>query len=232
MNTALILAGGLGTRLRSMVSDLPKPLAPVNGKPFLHYILHTLAAQGIERCVLSIGYKAALIQQTFGEHYAGLRLDYVVEQQPLGTGGALRLAAQQIDGDFFLLNGDTLAELSLLDLAQTHHQRQADITLSLVAVDDLSRYGSVILDANARVTGFAEKQAHGGSGLINAGAYAIAQRALQQMPPPGEVFSLERFLEKHTADLAIFGTINTGYFIDIGIPEDYQRAQHEFTVRF
>ena len=232
MNTALILAGGLGTRLRTVVDDLPKPLAPVNGKPFLHYILHSLAAQQVERCVLSIGYKAELIQQVFGNQYAGLRIDYVVEQQPLGTGGALRLAAQQIDDAFCLLNGDTLAELSLQSLAAFHQQHQSDITLSLASVNDLSRYGSVMLDAGSRVTGFAEKQPQGGSGLINAGVYCIARHALHRMPPPGDTFSLERFLEKHTNELAIFGTINTGYFIDIGIPEDYLRAQQEFAARF
>lgn len=232
MNTALILAGGLGTRLRPVVNDLPKPLAPVNGKPFLHYILHTLANQQIERCVLSVGYKAELIHQTFGNNYAGMIIDYVIEQEPLGTGGALRLAAQHIHNDFFLLNGDTLAELSLTDLARFHQQHQADITLSLVSVNNLSRYGSVILDPDARVSGFAEKQPNGGSGLINAGVYCITQQALTNMPPVGEKFGLEHFLENHLKKLAVFGTINTGYFIDIGIPEDYQRAQHDFIEKF
>lgn len=231
MSIAIILAGGLGTRLRSVINDVPKPLAPVNGQPFLFYLLHHLSTQNISRIILSVGYKHELIQSVIGNHFQSIPIEYVIETEPMGTGGAMRLAARHIEEDFFLLNGDTLAELSLSELKQFHQNHHAAISLSLAEIKGQTRYGTVILDQQ-RVIGFRQKQIQPVSGLINAGTYLISQAVLNQLPPENIPFSLEQFLENSLTKMAVFGLQNTDYFIDIGIPEDYNRAQMEFSNKF
>jgi len=224
---AIVLAGGLGTRLRGVVPDLPKPLAPVNGRPFLAIVLEQLSAQGFASVVLSVGYRHELIRQAFGDRFGGLALVYAVEDRPLGTGGAIRLAARQCgDADVFVLNGDSYADLDFADMQATHCEARVSLTVCAVEVPDAARYGRVLV-RDSRITGFAEKGA-AGPGLINAGIY-LMRRNLLEVPDLPEVFSFERdVLEARLGELRPLAYPARGRFIDIGVPEDYARAQGLF----
>ena len=227
---AIILAGGLGTRLSGTIADeLPKCMAPVNGRPFLDYLLQYLDDLGLKRVILSVGYKHQAITEHFGNAFGELQLEYAVEKEPLGTGGALRLAMQQAREPLVLvMNGDTFFEVDVPKLINAHRSREAVITLALHEVDDVGRYGSVVIDQERRITGFAEKNQTAGKGLINGGMYVINKRYFISKELP-EKFSLERdLLQKHYATDRIFGLICRQYFIDIGIPADYQKAQNDF----
>ena len=226
---ALILAGGLGTRLKSVVSDVPKPMAEVAGKPFVEYILLYLKEFVVERVVFSIGYKAEAFQKYFGKKYQGIEIEYVIEKEPLGTGGALKYGLEHcIQNDILVLNGDTFFNIELDDLWIFHKLHQADFTMALREVENASRYGTVQLNDSGEITAFVEKQGIEDEGLINAGIYILNKSIfnLYQLP---EKFSLEKdFLEMHLSELNLFGCICEGYFIDIGIPEDYKKAQDDF----
>lgn len=229
--TALILCGGLGTRLRQVVPDVPKPMAPVAGRPFLEHILLYWRAQGIRRFILAAGYKGDVIRRHFGSSWAGAAIEYVNEDTPLGTGGAvahaLRSGVFAEDAEVLLLNGDTWFRGSLEVL-----QRDAaasggcPMLMALLSVADASRYGSVTLDSVGRAKGFEEKRP--GSGLINAGCYLFRPgetlREFRDMP---HAFSLEKDALPHMAARGKLATsIQQADFIDIGIPEDYARSQH------
>lgn len=224
---AIVLAGGLGTRLRGVVPDLPKPMAPVAGRPFLAWILDRLAEAGFARAVLAVGYRFEAIRDHFGDAYRGLRLDYSVEAAPLGTGGALSLAAGHISAfPVFVLNGDTYLELDYQAMLAAHRRLGADMSVAVSQTPDVSRYGALEL-ADGRIRRFLEK-GPGGPGVINAGVYLL-ERAILARIPPGQVFSFEQQLltpEVATIRPAAFAT--DGLFIDIGVPEDYQRAQGLF----
>jgi D-glycero-alpha-D-manno-heptose 1-phosphate guanylyltransferase len=224
---AIVLAGGLGTRLRSAVADLPKPMAPVAGRPFLAWILDRLVQAGFERVVLAVGYRHEAIEQHFGLVYRGMALDYSVEDQPLGTGGAIRLAAQRIDAwPAFVLNGDTFLDLDYRAMLDTHLRGREQMSLAVCRVADVGRYGALDVQ-DGHVRGFHEK-GRPGPGVINAGTYLLSQGVLERIPQ-GVPFSFEQQLlvpevgairpAAHQAD---------GLFIDIGIPEDYARAQQIF----
>jgi D-glycero-alpha-D-manno-heptose 1-phosphate guanylyltransferase len=229
LKEALILAGGLGTRLQSVVSDLPKPMAQVAGKPFVEYILQYLKEFGVERVVFSIGYKAEVFQKYFGKNYQGIELEYVIENEPLGTGGALKLALEHcLHNDVLVLNGDTFFNIELDDLWIFHQLHQADFTMALREVENASRYGTVQLNENGKITAFIEKTGKEEEGVINAGIYILNKTVFKKYPLP-EKFSLEKdFFEKHLTELGLYGCICEGYFIDIGIPEDYKKAQDDF----
>jgi D-glycero-alpha-D-manno-heptose 1-phosphate guanylyltransferase len=224
--TAVVLAGGAGTRLRALVPDVPKPLAPVGGRPFLAYLLDRLAAGGIRRIVLAVGHGAERIAQAFGDEYAGARLVYSVETEPLGTGGALLRSLEQVpSATALVLNGDTLLDLDYRALFAWYAEEPEALAMVLRAVDDAGRYGSVVL-REGRVTGFVEKGTQG-PGLINAGIYMVPRGLLARYGLSG-AFSLERdFLQRHCASLAPRAFVSDGYFLDIGTPEDYERAQRE-----
>ena len=224
---AIVLAGGLGTRLQSVISEIPKPMAPINEKPFLYYILQWLEKNGISRVILSVGYKWEVIYQEFGDRFNQLELIYSVENEPLGTGGAIALAMQKLKGDqFFIINGDTFFNVKLNDLLQFHKKHQFDFSIVLKTMHDFDRYGTVEVDEHGTITGFQEK-APKKNGLINGGIY-LASQSIQQYFPNQEKFSFEKeFMEKAVEDLAFGGFITDRYFIDIGIPEDYQKAQLE-----
>jgi len=224
---AIVLAGGLGTRLRGVVPDLPKPLAPVAGRPFLAIVLEQLRAQGFALAVLSVGYRHELIRAAFGDRFDGLALRYAVEDRPLGTGGAIRLAARQCsETDVFVLNGDSYTDLDFADMQARHREAEVPLTIGAVEVPDAARYGRVLVQ-DSRVAGFAEKGA-AGPGLINAGIY-LMRRNLLEMPDLPEVFSFERdILEARLSDLSPLAYTTRGRFIDIGVPEDYARAQGMF----
>ncbi len=227
---AIVLAGGFGTRLRSVVSDVPKPMAPIGGRPFLAYLLDYLAAQGIKTVTLALGYLGELIERHFGERYRGIRLTYSYEREPLGTGGAVREALKLLNTNqpVWILNGDTFFACDLGACAKTHRAAAADVTLALKRVADADRYGLVEVDDNGLVTAFAEKRA-GASGLINAGVYLVDPGAFARFDLPGPNFSLERDLfERHLLDLRLNTCPQDAYFVDIGVPEDYARAQAYF----
>src|SRR5262245_1101203 len=175
--TAVILAGGLGTRLRSVVADRPKALAKVQGRPFLAYLLDQVAAAGIKRVVLCTGYLGEQVQGTFGDTYKALRLAYSQESSPLGTAGALRLALPVLESDAVLgMNGDSFCETNFSTFWTWHCMREADATLRLTEVANTRRYGRVQVDANGRVLGFDEKGDTNGPGWVNAGIYLLKRR--------------------------------------------------------
>ena len=224
---AIILAGGFGTRLRGVVDDVPKPLAPVAGKPFLAWLLDALAAQGMRRVVLATGYKGEQIAATLGKAWRGMSLDYSREDAPLGTGGAIALAMRLVTGDAcFVLNGDTWLELDYAAFDQATRAAEAALGMALARVSDVGRYGAVHVDGG-RVTGFAEKGSSG-PGYINAGVYWIA-RSLTRDFPAAKAFSFERdVLAAAAARGTVLAYTRTEGFIDIGVPEDYRRGQALF----
>jgi len=224
---AIILAGGLGTRLRGVVPDLPKPLAPVGGRPFLAILLEDLRSQGFASAVLSVGYRHELIQDAFRDQFDGLAIRYVVEDKPLGTGGAIRLAARACsETDVFILNGDSYTELAFVDMHARHRDADAPLTVCAVEVPDTARYGRVVVEYS-RVAGFSEKGISE-PGLINAGVYLMRRDLLETLALP-EVFSFERdVLAAKVKQLRPLAFRARGLFIDIGIPEDYARAQSLF----
>jgi D-glycero-alpha-D-manno-heptose 1-phosphate guanylyltransferase len=225
--TAIILAGGLGTRLRSAVPDLPKCMAPVNGKPFIGFVMDYFIGRGIEKFILSLGYMHEVIIDYVGKAYPSLDIIYSIEEEPLGTGGAIKLACTKaVDENVVVTNGDTLFTVNANAVIAFHKEHNADCTLSLKPMRDFSRYGVVTLDAECKVESFKEKQYYA-EGLINGGLYALnVQRFLKEDLP--EKFSFEKdYLEKLYGRSNIFGISQDTYFIDIGIPEDYQRAQVE-----
>ena len=223
----IILAGGLGARLKTVISELPKSLAPVAGKPFLAYLLDFAKKQGIKKFVFALGYKTELIETFVKEYLPGDSYIFSVEDEPLGTGGAIFKACKEIsDTDVIVLNADTFFGVSFLNLSIIHELRKASCTLALKPMKSFDRYGAV--DINKQViTGFSEKKFQT-SGLINGGVYALSKDAFLGKPFP-PVFSFEKdYLEKEVTGRHIMGMISDAYFIDIGIPEDYERAQSEF----
>ncbi|MCR4305429.1 MAG: nucleotidyltransferase family protein [Gallionella sp.] len=222
---AIVLAGGFGTRLKQVVPDLPKPMAPVAGRPFLEILLTSLARKGFSRMVLSLGYMAEKVVAHFGDHFAGMELVYEIEPSPLGTGGAVRTALALCTTDHvFVFNGDTFLDIEAADVEahwQVHH---APIIVAR-AVPDTARYGSLD-SSHGRVLGFVEKGASG-AGLINAGCYVLPVDILDGFPL-GQPFSLEAdFLAKAVGEKRFDLFVTSGHFIDIGVPEDYARAQTE-----
>jgi D-glycero-alpha-D-manno-heptose 1-phosphate guanylyltransferase len=219
---AVILAGGLGTRLRSVVRDVPKPLAPVAGRPFLAWLLDRLARAGVGRVVLSTGHLGHLIRDAIGAEHAGMTIAYVHEDVPRGTGGATYAALAACGTDrAIVLNGDTWLEVNLH--AMTEAAPEADLVLAVRAVTDRSRYGS-ILTRDGRVTGIAEK-GESGPGLINGGVYVMRRDLPSRRPGPAS-FSLETALLAEPRDLDIRPFETAGAFLDIGTPEDHAAAQH------
>ena len=220
---AIVLAGGLGTRLRGIVPDLPKVMAPVCGRPFLEILLSSLAAKGCTRAILSLGYLAQRIQNHFGPRFAGIDLVYEIESTPLGTGGALRRALVRCEEDHVLvLNGDSYLDLEIDDLQSRWQQCRHPIIVAR-EVEDTCRYGRLVT-AGDRLVGFTEKGVPG-HGLINAGHYLLPQDIARHFPA-AEAFSLERdFLVKTPAACPFEVFTTHGQFIDIGVPDDYVRAQ-------
>lgn len=220
---AIVLAGGLGTRLRPVVPNLPKPMAPVSGRPFLEILLADLAHKGFGRVVLSVGYMADSVINHFGGAFDGMALVYEVERTPLGTGGALRRALGRCDADHvFVLNGDTYLDL---EAGAVEAQWQRDRMPVIVAreVRDTSRYGR-LNTSGQRVLGFVSKGS-AGPGLINAGCYVFPQDIAREFPDT-EAFSLEGdFLENAVTRIPFQVYVCRGRFVDIGVPEDYARAQ-------
>ncbi|BCG64596.1 MAG: D-glycero-alpha-D-manno-heptose 1-phosphate guanylyltransferase [Methyloprofundus sp.] len=223
---AIVLAGGFGTRLQSVVSDVPKPMAEVQGKPFLEHILLYLQTNGITRVILSVGYKHEVIKDYFNDSFAGMTLDYVVEDEPLGTGGAILKAWPSLKTDHvFVINGDTFFNVDLKSLFASHIKHHSDLTLSLKPMQEFDRYGSVAIDADSKVIDFKEKE-FVAKGNINGGIYLLNKNIFAPFKL-AQQFSFEEFMQENISTLNIYADIFDHYFIDIGIPEDYQRAQTE-----
>jgi D-glycero-alpha-D-manno-heptose 1-phosphate guanylyltransferase len=229
---ALILAGGFGTRLGHLTKDTPKPMIEINGRPFLEYVLNFLILQRIENVVLSVGYKNEKIKADFGNNYKGLDIKYVIEKNPLGTGGAIVKSTQFVEEDaFFALNGDTFFNISFSSLEDFHRSRNSQITLALKEIKNTERYGFVSIDENWRVNGFVEKTKNA-KGFINGGIYIINKHFFSSLNFP-EQFSFEKdFIEKTYDVYKFYGVSFNDYFIDIGIPEDLDRARKDFASLF
>jgi D-glycero-alpha-D-manno-heptose 1-phosphate guanylyltransferase len=220
---AIVLAGGLGTRLRSVVSDLPKPMAPIGDKPFLEYILRYLQKNGVTRAILSVGYKWETIKGYFGDNFDGIELIYSVEDEPLGTGGAIKKAISQVVSEkVYIINGDTFFDVDLKSLTLKDSSK---LMLSLKHMEKFDRYGCVESDENSLVTAFTEK-GYREIGNINGGIY-LASRDIFDGFNLESIFSFEEFMQHNFKDLKISSTVFENYFIDIGIPEDYEKAQNE-----
>jgi D-glycero-alpha-D-manno-heptose 1-phosphate guanylyltransferase len=223
----IILAGGKGTRLQSVVNDVPKPMAPIISKPFLWYLLNFLKRGGANRIVLAVGYKKESIFDFFGDEFLGMELVYVVEDEPLGTGGAIAKAMSYCQTDNVLVyNGDTFFDAAPKLLLDFHLDHKAALSLFLKPILNPDRYGTVTFTDNI-ISEFKEKQEGLASGLINAGIYCINRAKLRL--PERPIFSFENeVLEPYATQKALFGLINDAYFIDIGIPDDYKKANDTF----
>ena len=222
--TALILAGGMGTRLRDVVSDRPKVLAEVNGRPFLSFLLDMLADSGLSRVVLCTGYMASQVKESFGGRYKNMALAYSEEGSPSGTGGALRLALPLADSDpLLVMNGDSYCNADLQQFFQQHVRANSRASLLLTGLEETSRYGTVKTDETGVVTSFIEKGEAAGPGLINAGIYLIAREVIQSIPA-SVTASLERELFPCLIGNGLHGFFQDSEFIDIGIPSDYIAA--------
>lgn len=228
MSTAVILAGGLGTRLRSIVSGLPKPMAPIQGRPFLEYQLDYWINQGINRFVLSVGYRSQIIIDYFGDNYKTSKLDYVIETSPLGTGGGLLLAVDKVkkDTSFLLLNGDTYFTVDLKRLIEYSKINDADCCFSLFRTSEEGRYMGMEIALDGRITSLKSGTGHSDR-LVNGGVYWVNPRTLHGGNfAQGDKASLEDdiFPEVLASGKRLFGLEFSGEFIDIGKPEDYLRA--------
>jgi D-glycero-alpha-D-manno-heptose 1-phosphate guanylyltransferase len=224
---AIILAGGLGTRLRSAVPDLPKCMAPVSGKPFLHYVIAYCQNQGIEKFIFSLGFMHETIEEFLSRELLITNYQLSIEEEPLGTGGAIKLACKKAtEKTVLVLNGDTFFKIKMNKLASFHDMCGAHCTLSLKPMKNFDRYGVVELNKDYSIKDFQEKKYYE-SGLINGGAYALHATKFSEEPLP-EKFSFEKdYLEQFYTSRRMFGVVQDEYFIDIGIPEDYERAQEE-----
>jgi D-glycero-alpha-D-manno-heptose 1-phosphate guanylyltransferase len=221
---AIILAGGYGTRLQPVIPDLPKCLAPVNGRPFLFYVINFLRSQGIEKFIFLLGYKHELIEQYLNKSFSTLNFQCLVEKEPLGTGGALLAACyKSSEQDVLVVNGDTLFKINFEKAEQQHQKHQPPCTLLLKPMKNSDRYGAVELHEDLSVKNFSEKQFFQ-HGFINGGAYLLNTEKFMQEDLP-EKFSFEKdYLERIYQTHKIYGCVQDEYFIDIGIPEDYYRA--------
>jgi len=220
---AIVLAGGFGTRLRQVVSDVPKPMAPMddNGTPFLTFILNDLYKSGVSHVVLAVGYMHEIIIRYYGDNYKGMRISYSIEDKPLLTGGAIRQALKHCHEDvIFVLNGDTYFQVDYGYMMDYHKKMKADIVVALKEMKAFDRYGSVKKKGN-RIISFEEKRfcRHG---WINGGVYCMGVKILKD---EDEKFSFELYISSHINKLQVYGMDVDGCFVDIGIPNDYKKAK-------
>jgi D-glycero-alpha-D-manno-heptose 1-phosphate guanylyltransferase len=227
--TAVILAGGLGTRLLPVVADRPKVLAEIHGRPFVSYLLDQLAAVGLRHVVLCTGFRAELVQSTLGPSYRGMELHYSPEETALGTGGALRSCSPLLRSDpVLVLNGDSYCEVDLRQFWSFHHAGNAKASLVLTQVADCSRFGKVCTDAEDRISSFEEKGAVSSPGWINAGIYLLCREWLDKIASNRPI-SLEREVFPRWTGPEFFAFRGGGRFLDIGTPETYAAAAEFFS---
>ena len=226
MTTAIILAGGMGTRLRSAVPDLPKPMAPVSGRPFLEHQMDYWIGQGVNRFVISVGYMKEVIMDHFGVSYRAMPLTYAIEEEPLGTGGGLLLAAQGLNEPFLVLNGDTFFEVDLTELLKFHAEHASEWTFSLFRANEVGRYMGINVNPDGEIVSL--KSGTGKPGRpANGGVYLVSPSVLVRSRfVPNQKLSLEDDLIPAfvTQGGKLYGLEFSGSFIDIGVPDDYFRA--------
>ena len=223
---AIILAGGFGKRLRSVVSDVPKPMAPMDdkGTPFLKLLIDTLIKQGVNHIILSTGYKSEIIETYFGSQYKDIEISYSVEDKPLLTGGAIKKALSYCREDnVFVLNGDTFFDVDLNGMLLQHNNYKSKLTIAVKKMENFSRYGTIQFSTEDKIEAFTEKR-ECEIGWINGGIYCMHIRLLDDMHK--QVFSYEKdFLEEYYKEISFYVYKSDGYFVDIGVPEDYVKAQ-------
>lgn len=229
---AIVLAGGLGTRLRSVLEDIPKPMAPIGNNPFLQYIFDYLIANKVDKIILSVGYKYEVIKEYFGSEYKNTEIIYSIEDEPLGTGGAIKKAIELCHNDqIIIINGDTFFDVDLCELVNRHKEKKASLTLALKTMKQFDRYGNVEIDDSNKIISFQEKK-YIEEGQINGGIYVINKNTFQKLNFPHK-FSFEKeYMEKYFNEMVFCGFKYDGYFIDIGIPEDYEKSQEEIPKYF
>ncbi|MDQ3934590.1 MAG: NDP-sugar synthase [Actinomycetota bacterium] len=230
---ALVLAGGEGTRLRPLTLTVPKPVMPLAGRPFLTFMLDWLASHGVDDAILSCGYRSEGVRRVLGDIYDGMRLRYVIEEEPLGTAGPVRLAADEgvLADRFLVLNGDTLTDFDLSAEIEQHARTGAEGTLALYGVKDTASYGVVPTDPGGRVEEFLEKIDNPPTNRINAGAYVL-ERSVVERIEPGRASSFEReVFPRMASEGVLYGYMAEGYWIDIGTPERYLEATYDLLGR-
>jgi len=230
--TAIILAGGLGTRLQSIVNDVPKPMADINGKPFLEYIFYYLLKYNITDVILSVGYKQEIIKNYFKNKYKTINILYSSEDIPLGTGGAIKHAMKLVNNtnSVLIINGDTFFDINLINLYKEKDNNNFDIIIALKELSCFDRYGSVIVKNNI-IEKF-QKKKFTKKGYINGGIYILNKNIFNNYKTL-DSFSFEDFLENNLSKIKAYAYIsNNSYFIDIGIPEDYKQAKIDFKEKF
>ena len=232
MIEAIILAGGLGTRLRSVVSDVPKPMAPVNDKPFLHYIVKNLKLQGVEKIILSVGYMSDSITSYFGDSYIGLEIEYAIEKELLGTGGGILNASALINADKFLvLNGDTYFNINIVDMYHCHDKMKADITIAVANASESRRYGTIQIDEKNKIVSFQEKSNIAGTNVVSGGVYIFNKSITEEMQKEVSYpISIETdIFQNYVSKTNMYAFESSREFLDIGKPEDYMRASKFLT---
>jgi NDP-sugar pyrophosphorylase family protein len=223
---AVLLVGGLGTRLRSIVPSTPKPLASMGNSPFLELLVRQVRHQGIRRLVMCTGYLGDQIEKAFGDGRSwDVAIEYSKELSPLGTGGAIKLARPYLrdTSDFVVMNGDSFLEFDLRLLIRFHHEHGGLVSMAVVQVKNASRYGTVQMDGSGRVTGFSEKTGRNAPGMVNAGVYIFDRSVLEHIPEGPA--SMEREVFPQLLHRGVYALEQHGMFIDIGTPEDYALAQ-------
>lgn len=233
MTTAFVLAGGLGTRLRSVVSDVPKPMAPVEDRPFLEYLLKFWISQGISKFIISVSYMRENIINYFGDNFQGVKVEYLIERDPLGTGGGLIKTANQMSDTFVVINGDTFFEISLNELKLFKNKTKAEVVIALFKSSDRGRYGQVLLNEINQVKGFLKSDKHY-SELSNGGVYLIDPNILNENSYRfNSKCSLEDDILPTLINLGlnVVGIEQKGKFLDIGVPMDYKRAKEFLKIK-
>jgi D-glycero-alpha-D-manno-heptose 1-phosphate guanylyltransferase len=226
---AVVLAGGFGTRLQPVLSQVPKSMAVINGRPFLEYLFDQLIDAGFTRVILSVGFRSEVIHSHFRSFYKTLKIHYAFEAEPLGTGGGIRNAFASVKGkNALVMNGDSIFKLDISGLHNSHNASGAVVSIGLAMLAETARFGMVETDESNRIIGFHEKKALRGPGLINGGVYIINRGFILNERFPAK-FSIEKdCFEKYYKEFPFYGFPDKGYFLDIGIPSDYQKAQNEF----
>jgi len=223
--TGVILAGGMGTRLRQVVSDRPKVMAEIKGKPFIAYLLDQLVEANIERVIISTGYMADTVEDNIGRSYNNIRIEYSKEEVPLGTAGALKLAGRTVDTEYCLvMNGDSYTEFDDTTFYLAHKQKNANITLVVKALDETDRFGVVCKNENNEIIDFMEKGSNKGAGFINTGVYLMKTSVIHKIPKKTP-YSLEYDFFPSMIGKSIYSYETAGNFIDIGTPKSYAQAE-------
>ena len=224
----IILAGGQGTRLQGVLGDVPKCMARIAGRPFIEYQLANLMQFKLYNVILAIGHLKEAVINHFEGYWRTCGILHSIEEEPLGTGGALKYAVKLCTSEIFLaMNGDTLFLADLMRLFSLQERLRADAVIALRRVPDAGRYGSVVMDNSRRIIAFNEKSDPGAEGLINGGIYLMKRKVIENYPPEGKFSLEEEFLPEVCKTYKIYGVEFNDYFIDIGVPEDLERAERE-----